>query len=490
MMTTMTGGEGEVPNNNKLEDVGKDENEQRTNDDETTVQKATTTAAWVLECLQELAGASFSSATKPHRIQRKALKKAMKHKTYASKQEVKQALRLLLQNGAIQKDSKEYILLLNNNNSTDTTNVKKKKKKKKKMTKKHRKQHKRIEDEEVVGTEPEPEPEQPILKTAAAMMLERRRTTVGTKTNDETGGRISTAPTAGADIDDEIARLEQELLLDNTDSDAADDDDDNSNDDESEDDEGSHSETMNDEVGEGIDDDSYRNTSNTVTAAAAATVGEGRNSGVVSLSKYAEDRVESLQAKNLPESLGYKGLGGPKKKRKKSALVGGGDTKTNTNPPRKKKKSGLELAVEEVLGGYTARSSEKLPFYCRYCAQQYPDATTFFQHKMTDFHRTAVELERKHTYCKLCRKQFTSPVQMTEHLQSRPHKEKLRTVRARQQQQQPSPRRGNSLHPGYTSRNNTTNNQNNTSRKQWCWSIPPMLHQSINMSLLRHAPWG
>ena len=98
---------------------------------------------------------------------------------------------------------------------------------------------------------------------------------------------------------------------------------------------------------------------------------------------------------------------------------------------KEKADSGLALAVKEVLSGYVARSSEKLPFYCRYCQKQYQNEQEFFSHKQTDFHKTAVEMERKASYCKLCRKQLTSPEQLKEHLQSRPHKERLEHVRSR-----------------------------------------------------------
>ena len=98
-----------------------------------------------------------------------------------------------------------------------------------------------------------------------------------------------------------------------------------------------------------------------------------------------------------------------------------------------KRSSGLKQAVQEVLAGYKARSSERLPFYCRVCAKQYDNETEFFNHKETEFHRVAVETERKASYCRLCRKQLTSPEQMKEHLASRPHKERLQKMIDRQQ---------------------------------------------------------
>ena len=183
------------------------------------------------------------------------------------------------------------------------------------------------------------------------------------------------------DIDDEIARLEREL---------ANDDDDDSE--------------------ESDDDD--RNSFEEQPA-------------VLSLSKFANDRVEHLPTTALPEPGKYDAKGMPLKTAKKKRKL---DTAQESNT----KSSGLEQAVKEVLSGYQARSSERLPYYCRFCAKQYDNEEEFFRHKKEGFHRAAVEAERKATYCKLCRKQLTSPVQMKEHLKSRPHKERLQAMRSKQ----------------------------------------------------------
>jgi len=188
------------------------------------------------------------------------------------------------------------------------------------------------------------------------------------------------APSSGGDIDDEIARLERELM-----------------------DTGGESDSSSDE-------EESDNEVNKETA-------------ILSLSEFANDRVESLASTSLPVPGRYS-----LKKRKKE--------ENSKKPQQQIVKSGLQRAVEEVLGGYTARSSEKLPFYCRFCSKQYEDETTFHEHKTSEFHKTAVAMERKATFCKLCRKQFTSPIQMKEHLSSRPHKHKLQNVRSRQQQEQ------------------------------------------------------
>ncbi|KAL3940867.1 MAG: hypothetical protein SGBAC_004662 [Bacillariaceae sp.] len=178
------------------------------------------------------------------------------------------------------------------------------------------------------------------------------------------------------DLDDEIARLEAELQASS------------SSDDESE-----------NEDGDGAE-----------------------GNGVVSLSQFSDDRISSLPTAALPKPGRYKANGerrGPKKAKQSTVDV----------------PDGLREAVKEVLSGYKARSSEKLPFYCRVCQIQLTNENEFFQHKQTQFHKTAVVVERKATYCKLCRKQLTSPDQMKEHLTSKPHRSRLLFMKEKQQGQ-------------------------------------------------------
>lgn len=191
----------------------------------------------------------------------------------------------------------------------------------------------------------------------------------------------SSFPHSNLHVDDEIARLEKELMIEISES---------------------------EDSGSSSEEDEVPNANQT-------------NPSILSLSSFADDRVESLPSTCLPVPGKYSLS---KKKRKNS-----------NKSPQPLVKSGLQKAVEEVLGGYTARSSEKIPFYCRFCSKQYENETTFYEHKAFEFHKIAVALERKATYCKLCRKQFTSPIQMKEHLSSRPHKQRLQNVRSRQQGQ-------------------------------------------------------
>ena len=160
---------------------------------------------------------------------------------------------------------------------------------------------------------------------------------------------------------------------------------------------------------------------------------------VLSLSKFADDHVQHLPDNCLPEPGRYH----PSRDGMKSAKAKKKQPNLTKEIEDKERSSGLKQAVQEVLSGYKARSSERLPFYCRVCAKQYDNETDFFSHKNTEFHKVAVETERKATYCRLCRKQLTSPEQMKEHLRSKPHREKLQNMRNRQQGSRNQQNRGN-----------------------------------------------
>jgi hypothetical protein len=210
------------------------------------------------------------------------------------------------------------------------------------------------------------------------------------------------------DIDEEIRRLEAELANDD---DASDDESDS-------------------------DDDGSRERKDTFGSEKVHEIEKAEQSGdsaaVLCLSTVADERIEPLPAKFLPQN----------KRRKLRGIDE--DADGDSKPKAQKASNGLEEAVKEVLSGYIARSSERLPFYCRFCAKQYKDQTEFFEHKNTDFQKTAVEMERKASFCKLCRKQFTSPVQLKEHVSSRPHKERLQMLKSSQQQKRlGDPRLGN-----------------------------------------------
>lgn len=184
---------------------------------------------------------------------------------------------------------------------------------------------------------------------------------------------------------------------------------------------------------------------------------------VLSLSKYADDHVETLPSSFLPLPGRYDPTETKKKSKSKNTTNSGDDGDSNNNGCG----SGLRSAVKDLLDGYKARSAERLPFYCRFCSKQYTNEKDFFDHKSTVFHINAVELERKASFCRLCRRQLTSPAQMKEHLRSRPHKDCLRkrqekTGKISNHKQQ----HGGHLQSGRRRDFQPTNNYTNR-RRQW-----------------------
>lgn len=244
----------------------------------------------------------------------------------------------------------------------------------------------------------------------AELMRRQQRETSQLSEDDKFSNEV------GENVDDEIARLEAELAAESDDSDASS----QSDEEESESDSG--------DCGD----------------------------GVVRLSNLSQDE----RIAPLPESAL------PKNKRRKlkgidNALAGEenlGETKQGKGKGAGNQVSkGLQDAVKEVLSGYVARSNERIPFYCRVCAYQAKTLEDFKAHKRTDFHLAAVQAEKKATYCQACRKQFTSPIQMKEHLQSRPHKEKMDYLRSKNS--------GGSGGRGFGGRRN---GKAGSARRQWC----------------------
>jgi Zinc-finger of C2H2 type len=225
-------------------------------------------------------------------------------------------------------------------------------------------------------------------KVYHAVVIEERETEVpiGMRMRAQEARKVEFAePAKSDDLDDEIRRLETELA---------------------------------NQYSSSSDDDRTEDGQPEESCNAAETA-------VLSLSEYANDRIDCLPSTLLPEPGRYNANNSRKSNTSKKKIKQSDSSKNVLE-------SGLKQAVQEVLDGYTARSAEKLPFYCRFCSKQYSNEKEFFDHRNTDFHRTAVAMERKATYCRLCRRQLTSPTQMKEHLKSRPHLDCLREARSRQ----------------------------------------------------------
>ena len=169
----------------------------------------------------------------------------------------------------------------------------------------------------------------------------------------------------------------------------------------------------------------------------------------MNLSQLQEERIESLPSSALPALARPDSKSNNKNKR--AAALHNRELKASKRQRTTTPTAGLESAVQDFLRGYRARSAERLPFYCRVCAQQYTNELEFGHHQTLSPHQTAVALDRKASYCKLCRKQLTSPAQLKEHLQSRPHKERLEFMKGKQLQQRSG---GGGQRPNSTSRPN------------------------------------
>jgi len=212
------------------------------------------------------------------------------------------------------------------------------------------------------------------------------------------------------DIDEEIRRLEAELNADQSDSDS------------------------DEEVVVDDDNDDHDDNLRPVNSDDPKCTTDEK-AHVISLSTLASDRIEALPETALPYN----------KRRTLKGIDKVDDDRTSDEPKMKRRKKssetsssgnnisdGLRAAVKQVLDGYKPRSNEKIPFYCRVCARQYENDAEFFAHKKEEFHKAAVALEKKASYCKLCRKQLTSPVQLKEHLNSKPHNDRLQMMKIRQ----------------------------------------------------------
>lgn len=106
----------------------------------------------------------------------------------------------------------------------------------------------------------------------------------------------------------------------------------------------------------------------------------------------------------------------------------GGDSSGN----KKHQESGLEATIREMFSKYVPTSADRRPFWCRLCQFQGSDLNDFEQHRESEQHNLAVEIEKKMAYCKLCKKRFTSMAQLKEHISGSGHKEFLQKVRTSQ----------------------------------------------------------
>ncbi|GKY90697.1 hypothetical protein MPSEU_000043100 [Mayamaea pseudoterrestris] len=257
--------------------------------------------------------------------------------------------------------------------------------------------------------------QEPLL-TAAELLRRNRRGNNSSLDEDEakSGGTLTkSALLAPSDaIDDEIQRLERELQLD-----------------------------------DGSSSDSESSSEDEDTSTADITC--SRKTNQYNLSRLRNERIEPLPLTCLPSLTSKRiaaidkttdDLDRPSKKHKTSIS---GSSRASAKSSASPIDPDIQQSVQAMLQEYVPRSRDKLPFYCRFCQHQYDNEDAFRNHFANDFHKAAVQVERKATYCKLCQKQMTSPTQMQEHLSSGPHKERLQYRKGMQQQQQQQNRNGN-----------------------------------------------
>eukprot|EP00903_Cladosiphon_okamuranus_P009534 g9082.t1 len=216
----------------------------------------------------------------------------------------------------------------------------------------------------------------------------------------------SSGAARGEAVDDQIAALERELQGSSSEGSSSD----------SSDEESSGS------AGSGEDDDNE-------TQATGASTANGREHRrqLKLVSPLETEKIEPLPAHLLPRP----GCGMPKansKKKPKSNKAKGRPKGEGGGAAGPAQSQGLDSAVKELLANYEARSSERVPFYCRVCQFQGESLEDLQRHKEEPLHLEAAKKERKVSTCSLCKKQFTSPPQLKEHLAGKAHLERLQAV--------------------------------------------------------------
>lgn len=171
----------------------------------------------------------------------------------------------------------------------------------------------------------------------------------------------SNGAAGGKAVDDQIAALEREL--------------------QGSDDSSSDEETSSSSTGEDDDDDDDDESSEEGNGAASSSSSRESRGQLKLASPLEAEKIEPLPAHLLPRP----GCGVPKDKKKKKKPKkpkkpksgakgeggggGGGDTAAAA-AAGPAPSQGLDSAVKELLANYEARSSERVPFYCRVCQFQ------------------------------------------------------------------------------------------------------------------------
>eukprot|EP00986_Skeletonema_menzelii_P014346 scaffold9458_cov126-Skeletonema_menzelii.AAC.3 len=354
-----------------------------------------------------------SSAATRKEIQKELATKVASSSCDVSKKDVKRSLKRLVKQGDIVKDGKKYkIVVQSSSSAADEYGSDGDSRRSNDSSSLDHEKDVLERDDEFPGGGKEEAQVAPIVPIAERLRQKAQTEQLADDGNSKAKEKV--------DLDEEIRRLEAELA----------ESDDNDDEDEESD----------------YDDDSSNDDSKDGNITP-------KTDGIICLSSVADERIVPLPQDALPQNkrrtlknIDAGENGEPKKSKKRKSM--------SSNPKEEHAISeGLKDAVNELLSNYVPSSHLKKPFYCRVCQHQSESESDFLSHKQSEFHKGAVQQEKKRTYCKLCRKQLTSIVQMEEHLKSRPHREKMDFVKSKQS-------------GGGRSRSN--GHGRDASGKQWC----------------------
>lgn len=130
--------------------------------------------------------------------------------------------------------------------------------------------------------------------------------------------------------------------------------------------------------------------------------------GVLSLSAYADERVEALPAQLLPPA-----------ESSASALAHGGKPKRK-NKDKAPSATAAQLALLDEIDW-----PKKVPFACKPCGFVGEDMAAFEAHRRSEAHQARAAVGQGRLQCALCAKAFTSPSQLAEHKAGKWHQQRL-----------------------------------------------------------------
>ena len=173
----------------------------------------------------------------------------------------------------------------------------------------------------------------------------------------EGGVGSSSGAAAGKAVDDQIAALERELQGSSSGSSSG-----------SSEDSSSDEESLSSTSG-GEDTDHGRERSEQANSASTTSSSRERRRQLKLVSPLEAEKIEPLPAHLLPRpGCGLPKANSKKKPKKPKGGPKGGDGGVDGTAPAPSQ--GLHSAVKELLANYEARSSERVPFYCRVCQFQ------------------------------------------------------------------------------------------------------------------------